>query len=76
MNDRAAHAKGRGVHWYGGPRAAARVAGALDLGLLEPADDWLTRVPGVCGRGRRPGLVGAEDDEFADELRVRRRRGG
>ncbi|MFF4582052.1 ATP-grasp domain-containing protein [Streptomyces sp. NPDC001373] len=44
--DRAAQAEGRRAHWYGGPRAAARVAGPLGLGLLEPADDWLTRVPG------------------------------
>lgn len=27
---------GRSVHWCGGPHAAARVAGALGLGLLEP----------------------------------------
>lgn len=43
--DRAAHVEGRRAHWYGGPRAAARVAGPLGLGLLEPADDWLTRAP-------------------------------
>ncbi|MER5413590.1 ATP-grasp domain-containing protein [Streptomyces virginiae] len=36
---------GRPVHWCGGPHAAARVAGALGLGLLEPPDDWLTRLP-------------------------------
>ncbi|MCB5177972.1 ATP-grasp domain-containing protein [Streptomyces antimicrobicus] len=45
VTDRAASAEGRRVHWYGGPRAAARLAGPLGLGLLEPADDWLTRVP-------------------------------
>ncbi|RKT02238.1 hypothetical protein BX286_0113 [Streptomyces sp. 3211.6] len=45
MVGRAAHAEGRRVHWYGGPRAAARGAGPLGLGLLEPADEWLTRVP-------------------------------
>ncbi|KOY59497.1 MULTISPECIES: ATP-grasp domain-containing protein [unclassified Streptomyces] len=43
--DRAARATGRRVHWYGGPLAAARLAGPLGLGLLEPADDWLTHVP-------------------------------
>lgn len=36
---------GRRVHWYGGPRTADRVAGPLGLGLLEPPDDWLVRVP-------------------------------
>uniref|UniRef100_A0AAU2JTB2 ATP-grasp domain-containing protein n=1 Tax=Streptomyces sp. NBC_00049 TaxID=2903617 RepID=A0AAU2JTB2_9ACTN len=36
---------GRAVHWCGGPHAAARVAGVLGLGLLEPPDDWLTRLP-------------------------------
>lgn len=36
---------GRPVHWCGGPHAAARVAGVLGLGLLEPPDDWLTRLP-------------------------------
>ncbi|WP_063834995.1 ATP-grasp domain-containing protein [Streptomyces sp. NRRL F-4474] len=43
--DRAEGVEGRRVHWYGGPRAAARHAGPLGLGLLEPADDWLTRLP-------------------------------
>ncbi|MEU8778116.1 ATP-grasp domain-containing protein [Streptomyces sp. NPDC048606] len=43
--DRAAGLEGRRVHWYGGPRAAARLAGPLGLGLLEPADDWLTHLP-------------------------------
>ncbi|MEV7419674.1 ATP-grasp domain-containing protein [Streptomyces sp. NPDC089919] len=42
---RAADAVGRRVHWYGGPRAAAACAGTLGFGLLEPADDWLTRLP-------------------------------
>ncbi|MFE3763886.1 ATP-grasp domain-containing protein [Streptomyces sp. NPDC059104] len=45
VTDRAERARGRRVHWYGGPRAAARLAGPLGLGLLEPADDWLTHVP-------------------------------
>nr|WP_277347328.1 ATP-grasp domain-containing protein [Streptomyces sp. CB01881] len=36
---------GRPVHWYGGPFAAARVAGPLGLALLEPADDWLPGLP-------------------------------
>ncbi|MFD0272971.1 ATP-grasp domain-containing protein [Kitasatospora sp. NPDC127111] len=36
---------GRPVHWYGGPLAAARIAGPLGLGLLEPEDDWLARLP-------------------------------
>ncbi|MEU9123428.1 ATP-grasp domain-containing protein [Streptomyces sp. NPDC048506] len=36
---------GRTVHWYGGPRTADRVSGALGLGLLEPPDDWLARLP-------------------------------
>ena len=35
----------RQVHWYGGPLAADRIAGRLDLALLEPADDWLTGLP-------------------------------
>ncbi|MFJ3881617.1 ATP-grasp domain-containing protein [Streptomyces sp. NPDC090077] len=43
--ERAASAIGRRTHWYGGPLAAARLAGPLGLGLLEPSDDWLTRVP-------------------------------
>lgn len=34
-----------GGHLYGGPTFAARVAADLDLALLEPADDWLTRLP-------------------------------
>ncbi|MEU9086774.1 ATP-grasp domain-containing protein [Streptomyces sp. NPDC048357] len=45
VTDRAAGAEGRKVHWYGGPRAAARHAGPLGLGLFEPADDWLTNLP-------------------------------
>ncbi|MFE3885164.1 ATP-grasp domain-containing protein [Streptomyces lydicus] len=36
---------GRSVHWYGGPRTADRVAGPLRLGLLDPPDDWLVRLP-------------------------------
>ena len=36
---------GRTVHWYGGPSAAERVATELDLGLLEPPDDWLVGLP-------------------------------
>ncbi|TJZ52102.1 DUF4343 domain-containing protein [Streptomyces piniterrae] len=36
---------GRAVHWYGGPRTADRIAGPLRLGLLEPPDDWLARLP-------------------------------
>ncbi|MFF4952741.1 ATP-grasp domain-containing protein [Streptomyces chattanoogensis] len=36
---------GRPVHWYGGPRLADRLAGPLRLGLLEPPDDWLVRLP-------------------------------
>jgi hypothetical protein len=35
---------GRQVHWYGGPLAADRITGRLDLALLEPADDWLARL--------------------------------
>ncbi|MFF9056094.1 ATP-grasp domain-containing protein [Streptomyces erythrochromogenes] len=45
VTERATGVEGRRVHWYGGPRAAARHAGPLGLGLLEPGDDWLTRVP-------------------------------
>ncbi|MGW1641357.1 ATP-grasp domain-containing protein [Streptomyces lavendulae] len=45
VTDRVASAQGRRASWYGGPRAAARLADPLGLGLLEPADDWLTRVP-------------------------------
>lgn len=34
------------VHWYGGPLAYdQRVAGVLDLALLEPSDDWLAVLP-------------------------------
>ncbi len=36
---------GRQVHWYGGPLAADRIGGGLDLALLEPADDWLAGLP-------------------------------
>ncbi|PJE96459.1 DUF4343 domain-containing protein [Streptomyces carminius] len=36
---------GRPVHWYGGPLTADRVAGPAGLGLLEPPDDWLVRLP-------------------------------
>ncbi|WP_329571276.1 ATP-grasp domain-containing protein [Kitasatospora sp. NBC_01266] len=36
---------GRRVHWYGGPLAADRIGGRLDLALLEPADDWLAGLP-------------------------------
>ncbi|MFI8103641.1 ATP-grasp domain-containing protein [Streptomyces sp. NPDC086023] len=50
VTERAASTQGRRAHWYGGPRAAARLAGPLGLGLLEPADDWLTRVPGALLR--------------------------
>ncbi|MFD8871831.1 ATP-grasp domain-containing protein [Streptomyces sp. NPDC059590] len=38
-------AAGRPVHWYGGPRTADRVAARLGLGLLEPPDAWLARLP-------------------------------
>ncbi|MFI1937487.1 ATP-grasp domain-containing protein [Streptomyces purpureus] len=38
-------ATGTRVYWYGGPLAADRAAARLGLGLLEPADDWLTTVP-------------------------------
>ncbi|MFC4033927.1 ATP-grasp domain-containing protein [Streptomyces polygonati] len=38
-------AAGRPAHWYGGPLAADRIAGRFDLGLLEPPDDWLVRLP-------------------------------
>ncbi|MFC8449933.1 ATP-grasp domain-containing protein [Kitasatospora sp. NPDC057223] len=36
---------GQPVHWYGGPIAGRRVAAGLGLALLEPHDDWLTRLP-------------------------------
>ncbi|WP_328861208.1 ATP-grasp domain-containing protein [Streptomyces sp. NBC_00306] len=32
----------RDVHWYGGPLAADRIVRPFRVGLLEPADDWLT----------------------------------
>jgi hypothetical protein len=35
----------RQVHWYGGPLAADRITGRLDLALLEPADNWLSGLP-------------------------------
>jgi hypothetical protein len=34
-----------GGHLYGGPSFAGAVAEDLDLALLEPADDWLARLP-------------------------------
>lgn len=34
----------RAVHWYGGPLAADRIAGAVGLGLLEPSDGWLAEL--------------------------------
>ncbi|WP_460072786.1 ATP-grasp domain-containing protein [Streptomyces sp. YKOK-I1] len=52
VTDRATAAEGRRVHWYGGPRVAARLAGPLGIGLLEPADDWLTHVPRLLLRRR------------------------
>ncbi|MFJ6720673.1 MULTISPECIES: ATP-grasp domain-containing protein [unclassified Streptomyces] len=33
------------VYWRGGPEAAGRVGAGLGLGLLEPRDDWLARLP-------------------------------
>ncbi|MFJ7956475.1 ATP-grasp domain-containing protein [Streptomyces sp. NPDC096319] len=33
------------AYWYGGPVAGARLAGRLGFALLEPADDWLARLP-------------------------------
>ena len=33
------------AYWYGGPVAGARLAGQLGFALLEPADDWLARLP-------------------------------
>ena len=41
--DRLRHAVGG--HLYGGPTFAGTVAVDLDLALLEPTDDWLTRLP-------------------------------
>ncbi|WP_443065098.1 ATP-grasp domain-containing protein [Streptomyces sp. NBC_00576] len=36
----------RAVYWYGGPLAYdVRIAGVLDLGLLEPSDGWLAELP-------------------------------
>lgn len=35
----------RDVSWYGGPIAASRAVTALRIGLLEPLDDWLPRLP-------------------------------
>ncbi|MFD9725356.1 ATP-grasp domain-containing protein [Streptomyces sp. NPDC059072] len=35
----------RGGHYYGGPAFAARVVDALEVALLEPADDWLVALP-------------------------------
>ncbi|MFJ9691077.1 ATP-grasp domain-containing protein [Kitasatospora sp. NPDC101183] len=43
---------GRPVHWYGGPLAAARIAGPLGLALLEPEDGWLPRLPREFTRRR------------------------
>ncbi|MEU6314421.1 ATP-grasp domain-containing protein [Streptomyces sp. NPDC047014] len=40
-----AEAEGGTAHWYGGPVAVARLAGRLGFALLEPADDWLARLP-------------------------------
>jgi hypothetical protein len=34
-----------GGHLYGGPTFAAALSAELDLALLEPADDWLPRLP-------------------------------
>ncbi|GLV85964.1 hypothetical protein Slala03_56530 [Streptomyces lavendulae subsp. lavendulae] len=65
--DRVAGAQGRRVYWYGGPRAAARLADPLGLGLLEPADDWLTHVP-------RPLLRRAMRLTTLDEARALRER--
>ncbi|MEU5921005.1 ATP-grasp domain-containing protein [Streptomyces sp. NPDC047141] len=33
------------AHWYGGPVAGAGLAERLGFALLEPADDWLARLP-------------------------------
>jgi hypothetical protein len=39
-------AEDRAVYWYGGPLAYdRRIAGVLDLGLLEPSDGWLAALP-------------------------------
>ncbi len=47
-------AEGRRTYWYGGALAADLLAGRLGLGLLEPADDWLTTVPySLMGRSVR-----------------------
>ncbi|MFE6911496.1 ATP-grasp domain-containing protein [Streptomyces erythrochromogenes] len=67
VTDRAADAEGRRAHWYGGPRAAARLAGPLGLGLLEPADDWLAHLPHPLLR-RRVRLTTLDE---ARELRER-----
>jgi hypothetical protein len=41
-----ARLRGReGGHLYGGPVFAAAAGADLDLALLEPADDWLPRLP-------------------------------
>ncbi|MGW9069978.1 ATP-grasp domain-containing protein [Streptomyces yangpuensis] len=46
------------AYWYGGPVAGARLAGRLGLALLEPADDWLVRLPQeFTGREVRVGTV-------------------
>lgn len=37
--------RGGEAYVYAGPLFADAVAGALGVGLLEPADDWLTRLP-------------------------------
>ncbi|MBC2879237.1 MULTISPECIES: ATP-grasp domain-containing protein [Streptomyces] len=36
---------GPGGHYYGGPHYAARFGAGLGVALLEPADDWLPRLP-------------------------------
>ncbi|MFC9588061.1 ATP-grasp domain-containing protein [Streptomyces yangpuensis] len=46
------------AYWYGGPVAGARLAGRLGLALLEPADDWLARLPQeFTGREVRVGTL-------------------
>ncbi|MFJ7781035.1 ATP-grasp domain-containing protein [Streptomyces yangpuensis] len=46
------------AYWYGGPVAGARLAGRLGLALLEPADDWLVRLPQeFTGREVRIGTI-------------------